>query len=309
MAKESLAYKHRFLNQPVVDIWAYKLKDVLQERFSEFDFPERNYKVQPVIDVPMAFYFRKKGLLRTIGGTFGDIGRFRFKQLYQRYSVLMGFKRDPYDTFKWIITKQKQCDFKFMVLFLIGDYSTYDKNISINKKEFISLIKSVADYCNVGIKASYFALDDISVLKKEKLKIEAITNRDLQAVRHSFSKLNLPKSYRNLIELEIHQDYSMGYIDTLGFRAGTCTPFQYYDLDFEVQTPLQINPYHCLDFALLKYQSELDKREHLQKLIKQVKDVNGTFTPIFHNYTFSNLDRWKGFRSLFNLILDSINEE
>ncbi len=307
-AKESLAYKHRFLSQPVIDIWAYKLKDVLQERFPEFVFPNRNYKVQPVIDVPMTYYFRKKGLLRTIGGTLADIGRFRFKQLYQRYSVLMGFKRDPYDTFKWIITKQKQCDFKFMVLFLIGDYSTYDKNISINKKEFVSLIKSVADYCNVGLKASYFALEDISILKKEKLKMEAVINRDLQAVRHSFSKLNLPQSYRNLVELEIHQDYTMGYIDTLGFRAGTCTPFQFYDLDFEVQTPLQINPYHCLDFALLKYQSELDKKEHLQKLIKEIKEVNGTFTPVFHNYTFSNLERWEGFRSLFTIILESADE-
>lgn len=308
MAKESLAHKHRFLNQPVVDIWAYMLKDVLQERFPEFIFSNRKYNVQPIIDVPMTFYFRKKGLLRTIGGTLADIGRFRFKQLYQRYSVLMGFKRDPYDTFKWIITKQKQCDFKFMVLFLIGDYSTYDKNISINKKEFVSLIKSVADYCNVGIKASYFALEDISILKKEKLKMEAVINRDLQAVRHSFSKLNLPQSYRNLVELEIHQDYTMGYIDTLGFRAGTCTPFQFYDLDFEVQTPLQINPYHCLDFALLKYQSELDKKEHLQKLIKEVKEVNGTFTPVFHNYTFSNIERWEGFRSLFTLILNSVDE-
>ncbi|WP_426429496.1 polysaccharide deacetylase family protein [Winogradskyella sp. HB-48] len=309
MAKESIAYKHRFLNQPIVDIWAYKFRDVLLEHFPEFNFPERTYKIKPVIDVPMAYYYRKKGLLRTIGGTLKDIGKFRFKQLYQRYLVLMGFKRDPYDTFKWIITKQKQSDFKFMVLFLIGDYSTYDKNISVNKKEFVSLIKSVADYCDVGIKASYFSLEDITILKKEKLKMEAVINRDLQAVRHSFSKLNLPQSYRNLIELEIHQDYTMGYIDTLGFRAGTCTPFQYYDIDFEVETPLKINPYHCLDFALLKYQSELDKKEHLQKLIKEVKDVNGTFTPVFHNYTFSNLERWNGFRSLFSLILESADEE
>ena len=305
MAKESLAYNHRFLNQPVIDIWAYKLREVLQKRFPNFKFSERKYKIQPVIDVPMAYFFRQKGLLRTIGGTLNDIRRFKFGQLYNRYSVLMGFKRDPYDTFKWIITKQKQCDFKFMVLFLIGDYSTYDKNINSNKKQFVSLIKSVGDYCNVGIKASYFALDDISILKKEKLKMEAIINTDLKAIRHSFSKLNLPASYRNLVELEINQDYTMGYIDTLGFRAGTCTPFQFYDLDYEVQTPLQINPYHCLDFALLKYQSELDKTEHMQKLINEIKAVNGTFTPIFHNYTFNDLKRWKGFRSLFNLILES----
>jgi hypothetical protein len=305
MAKESLAYNHRFLNQPVVDIWAYRLKAVLSERFNEYKFEERNYKIQPVIDIPVAYYFKQKGLLRTIGGTLHDLGRFKLRQLYERYSVLMGLKRDPYDTFKWIITKQKQSKFKFMVLFLIGDYSTFDKNISTNKKQFVSLIKSVADYCDVGIKASYFSLDDISILKKEKLKMESITNTDLKAVRHSFSKLNLPTSYRNLVELEIHQDFTMGYVDTPGFRAGTCTPFQFYDLDYEVQTPLQINPYHCLDFALLKYRSELDKTEHLQKLIEEVKAVNGTFTPVFHNYTFSDLDRWKGFKSLFNLVLES----
>ncbi|WP_431159224.1 polysaccharide deacetylase family protein [Winogradskyella poriferorum] len=305
MAKESLGYVHRFLNQPVVDIWAYKLRDLLLKKFPNFKFKEREYNVIPVIDVPMAYYFRQKGLLRTIGGTLSDIGRFKLRQLYQRYSVLMGFQRDPYDTFKWIITKQKQFKHKFMVVFLLGNYSTYDKSINVNKKEFVSLIKSVADYCRVGLKASYFALEDITILKKEKQKIESITNRELEAVRHSFSKLNLPKSYRNLIELEIHQDYTMGYVDTLGFRAGTCTPFQFYDLDYEVQTPLQINPYQCMDFALLKYQSQLDKTEHLQKLIDEIKAVQGTFTPIFHNYTFSDSERWDGFKSLFNLILET----
>jgi hypothetical protein len=306
MAKESLAYKNKFLNQPVVDIWAYKLKALLKERFPEFNFPKRLYSVKPVIDVPMAFYFKQKGLLRTLGGTLNDILRLRLRQLYERYLVILGFKRDPYDTFKWIITKQKQNDFRFLVLFLIGDYSTYDKNINSSKKEFVSLIKSVADYCDVGLKASYFALEDIAILKKEKRKMEAIINTELNAVRNSFSKLNLPTSYRNLIELDIFNDYSMGYVDTLGFRAGTCTPFQFYDLDYEVQTPLQINPYCLLDFGLLKYASQLDKSEHLQKLINEVKAVNGTFVPVFHNYSFSDMERWEGFKSLFTSILNSV---
>ncbi|WP_370391858.1 polysaccharide deacetylase family protein [uncultured Winogradskyella sp.] len=306
MAKESLAYKNKFLNQPVVDIWAYKLKALLKERFPEFNFPKRLYSVKPVIDVPMAFYFKRKGLLRTLGGTLNDLLRLRVKQLYERYLVILGFKRDPYDTFKWIITKQKQNDFRFLVLFLIGDYSTYDKNINSSKKEFVSLIKSVADYCDVGLKASYFALEDIAILKKEKRKMEAIINTELNAVRNSFSKLNLPTSYRNLIELDIFNDYSMGYVDTLGFRAGTCTPFQFYDLDYEVQTPLQINPYCLLDFGLLKYASQLDKSEHLQKLINEVKAVNGTFVPVFHNYSFSDMERWEGFKSLFTSILNSV---
>lgn len=308
-ATESLAFNNGFLNQPVVDIWAYKFKDALQMQFKAFEFPLKKYSVQPIIDVPMAYYFRQKGLLRTIGGTLNDLIQLKFKRFYHRYLVLAGFKRDPYDTFKWIINKQKSSKFKFIVFFLIGDYSTYDKNISVNKKKFVSLIKSVADYCNVGLKASFFALHDFDILKREKKKMESIVNYELEASRNSFSKINLPESYRNLIELEIKEDYTMGYLNQIGFRAGTCTPFLFYDLDYEVQTPLLIHPFHCMDYAFLKKHSFLDKKEELQRLIDQVRQVNGLFTPVFHNYAFGDEERWKGFRDLFTLILESANED
>lgn len=307
-ATESIAYKHDFLHQPVIDIWAYLLRDALQVPFPEYEFPTRQYKIQPIIDVPMAFYYKQKGLLRTFGGTLTDLYRLRLRHFYKRYLVLAGFQRDPYDTFKWIITKQKQTSEKFLVFFLIGDYSTYDKNININKKQFVSLIKSVADYCRVGLKVSYFALDNLETLKKEKQHMEAIVNYELQASRNSFSKLNLPESYRNLIELEVKQDFTMGYINHLGFRAGTCTPFQFYDLDYEIQTPLQINTFHMFDSALLSMASLLDKKEKMQRLIAEIKKVNGIFAPVFHNHSFSNEERWKGFRDLFSYVLDSVNE-
>lgn len=309
LATESLAFNEGFLHQPVVDIWAYKFKAILQEQFPDFEFPIRKYNIQPVIDVPVAYYFKEKGLLRTFGGAVNDLFRLKLKQFYRRFQSLAGFKRDPYDTFKWIITKQKQNPNKFIVFFLIGEYSTYDKNININKKRFVSLIKYVADYCKVGLKVSFLALDDKEMLKKEKRTLESTTNHPLEASRHSFSKLNLPESYRNLIELEIKQDFTMGYINHLGFRAGTCTPFHFYDLDYEVQTPLQINPFHCVDYALLKRHSLLDKKEDLLRIIREVKNVNGTFVPIFHNYSFSDMDRWKGFRELFRMVLESEHED
>lgn len=309
LATESLAFNEGFLHQPVVDIWAYKFKAILQEQFPDFEFPIKKYNIQPVIDVPVAYYFKEKGLLRTFGGAVNDLFRLKLKQFYRRFQSLAGFKRDPYDTFKWIITKQKQNPNKFIVFFLIGEYSTYDKNININKKRFVSLIKYVADYCKVGLKVSFLALDDKEMLKKEKRTLESTTNHPLEASRHSFSKLNLPESYRNLIELEIKQDFTMGYINHLGFRAGTCTPFHFYDLDYEVQTPLQINPFHCVDYALLKRHSLLDKKEDLLRIIREVKNVNGTFVPIFHNYSFSDMDRWKGFRELFRMVLESEHED
>ncbi len=307
-AEESLAYNNNFLTQPVVDIWAYKFKNLLLEHFPDYVFEEKKYSVTPVIDVPSAYKYKLKGIMRTYGGTFKDFFAFRFKDVYERFGVLLGMRKDPYDTYKYILNRQKKQSFKFIFFFLVGDYSTYDKNINSQKQKFVSLIKHVADYCKVGIKSSFFALTDIELLKKEKSRMEAIINTNIAGSRQSFSKVNLPESYRNLVELEIPEDYTMGYVNHLGFRAGTCTPFFFYDLDYEIQTPLKIVPYHALDFAFLKHNALLDKQEVLQKLIRQIKAVNGNFVPVFHNYTFSNIPRWKHFKSLFNIILKSVND-
>lgn len=308
LATESLGYKHNFLHQPIVDIWAYKFKDALQAEFPDFTFPTRNYKIRPIIDVPSAYQYKLKGILRTFGGFTKDLFTLKFKQIYIRFMVISGLKHDPHDTFKYLINKQKQSQSKFVFFFLIGAFSTYDKGINVNKKKFVSLIKQVADYCKVGLKTSYFAIDDFAILKKEKFQMENIINTSLCASRQSFSKLNLPESYRNLIELEVKEDYTMGYINHIGFRAGSCTPFLFYDLDYEIQTPLKVCSYHLMDYALLKTKSLLDKKQVLNHIIKEIKEVNGEFVPIFHNYTFSNDSRWKGFKDLFNIILDSTHE-
>jgi len=308
-ATESIAYKHGFLHQPVVDIWAYKFKAALQNQFPEFQFPKQTYKIKPVIDIPVAYSYKLKGIMRTFGGTIKDLFRFKFKSLYRRFAVILGFKHDPFDTFKYIINKQKQLKSKFLFFFLIGDYSTYDKGINGNKKKFISLIKHVADYSKVGLKTSFFAIENKAILKKEKTRMEEIINNPLKSSRQSFSKLNLPESYRNYIELEIREDYTMGYSNHIGFRAGSCTPFLFYDLDYETQTPLKICPYHLMDYALLKTKSLLDKKKVLNEIINEVKQVNGEFVPVFHNYTFSDDVLWSGFKELFNIILDSENDE
>ncbi|WP_136480182.1 polysaccharide deacetylase family protein [Cognatitamlana onchidii] len=307
-AKESLAYRHNFLHQPVVDIWACKFKEALQIHFPNFKFSSRKYNITPIIDVPSAYNYKLKGLMRSIGGCISDVSRFRLRSLYLRFAVLFGFKHDPYDTYKYLINRQKNSKFKFLFFFLIGDFSTYDKGINPNKKKFVSLIKHVGDYCSVGLKVSFLAIDDEIILKKEKTKMEEILNTNLRATRQSFSKLNLPETYRNLITLEVQEDYTMGYVNEIGFRAGSCSSFLFYDLDYEVQTPLKIVPYHVMDYALLKHKSLLDKKKVLLEMIQEIKKVGGDFVPVFHNYTFADDLRWEGFKELFSLILNSADE-
>ena len=307
--QESIAHKNDFLEEPVIDIWAFKLKESLRSFFPNIIFEEKKFNLKTIIDVPSVYYYKNKGFLRTIGGIFTDLARLKPKNIYSRLIVLFRLQKDPYDTFNWIINKQKQVSDKFLFFFLVGKFSTYDKNISLVKQPFINTIKLVSDYSIIGLKLSFFALSNLNILKKEKADIESITNRDLTISRNSFSKVNLPINYRNLIKLNIREDYTMGYVNKIGFRASTCTPFLFYDIDNDIQTPLLINPYNLMDYSLLNINSFLDKKEKVIEIIEKVKSVNGTFTSIFHNYSFSNDPRWNRFKEIFDIIINSNNDE
>ena len=306
-AHESIAYKNNFLKQPVVDIWANKFLEVLEEKYGKLEFDNNTFKFKPVFDIPVAYKYKNKETIRTIAGITKSIIRLDFKSIIERFKVVLGFKRDPYDTFKWIINVHKKKRIVPTFFFLLGDYSSYDRNINHKNNHFISLIKSVGDYATLGLKVSYKALDSIEVLKKEKERIETITNRTLSISRNSYTKINLPYSYRNLIDVEIKEDMSMGYTTDIGFRAGTSYPFYFYDLDYEIQTPLKLIPFVIVDHVLLKKTTFAEREKILVDILNQIKDVNGTFVPIFHNYTFNEEEQWKNFRKLYSELLKKIN--
>src|SRR5690606_10097700 len=168
-----------------------------------------------------------------------------------------------------------------------------------HRQKFKLLIKYVSDYKEVGLIFSYNSLRDYELLKSEKRRMEEITNRSLNSSMNSEFLVNLPDIYRHLVELEVKKDYTMVFRDTVGFRAGTCTPFLFYDLDYEIRTPLEIHPAAMTTLAFqTKYASDIEKI--VKSTIKAVSDVNGTFTMIFSNRDFSSDENNKIWRNIFS---------
>ena len=307
-AEESLAYQNKFLELPVVDIWAYKLRDLLQEKFPDYKFKERTFKYISTIDVDVAYKYKYKGFVRMFGGVFRDIIQLNFQDVFERFFVLFKFKRDPFDTYKRIINLQKKFKVDTIFFFLLGDYSSYDKNISFNNFRYRMLIKDVADYAKVGLHSSYYSMKSDLKLKKEKTRLENIVNFPITRSRQHYLRMELPETYQNLVDLEITEDYTMGYAQHYGFRAGTCTPFYFYDIDFEIQTPLKIFPFAVMDGTLKEYLNLTTKRsfDEIYKLAKAVKEVNGTFITVFHNESISGTGKWKGWEQKFIEMLEQI---
>jgi hypothetical protein len=304
-ATQSLAFKYRFLEKPVVDIWAYKLLKILQEKFPNYTYKKRTYKFISTIDIDNAFAYKHKSLIRSVGGFFTDLIHLKLSEVWSRLIVLLNLKNDPFDTFPKLLRLKKDMNVHTIFFFLIGNYTSFDTNVSASKKKFRLLIKDIVDYASVGLHPSYYSSQDAVMIKKEKERLEDITNMPVQRTRQHYLRFNLPETYQILIDLEIEEDYSMGYASHVGFRASTCTPFYFYDLDFEIQTPLKIFPFALMDTTLNDYM-KLTPKQSLGK-IKELKDavkaVNGTFITLFHNESLSDYLRWKGWKRLYESML------
>jgi hypothetical protein len=93
---------------------------------------------------------------------------------------------------------------------------------------------------------------------------------------HLDANMQIPKSYVKLTKNKISNDYSMYYSNKPGFRAGTCIPFHWYDLQLEKVTQLLLHPVAATDLTLLNNKTD-ELLLQINELIDHVKLVNGDF--------------------------------
>ena len=305
-AEKSLAFEYGFLKTPIVEYWLDELVLLICEKFPDFHFKKRVFKFINTIDIDNAFCYKEKGFIRTIGATFRSIANLDFKDLKLRLQVLMGQKKDPYDTYDYLLSMQKKYGFDSIYFFLLSDYGINDKNITYTNQNFQILIKSMADYAKVGIHPSWASNSDSKKLANEVKRLGNILNREVIYSRQHFLRLDLPITYRRLIDLGILEDYSMGYASQVGFRAGTSLPFFFYDLDMETQTQLLVHPFAIMDGTLNEYlKLTTDEAQYLVKeIIDSVKEVNGRFVSLWHNETLTENRHWDTWKKVYEYTLE-----
>lgn len=305
-AKDSLAFQNNFLQKPLVNIWALWIKNALKNKYPQLQFPERKYQFVSTIDIDNAYAFREKGFTRSIGGYLKAFSKFDINEIKQRTKVLLGLEKDPYDTYDFQLEILRKHKFKSIYFFLLGDYGVNDKNLPIESKKFQSLIKTLGDYADVGIHPSYGSNKSKEQLKKEVGRLSKVLHRDVTKSRQHFLKLTLPETYRNLIDLDIKDDYTMGFASQVGFRASICTPFNFYDLDMELETKLKIHPFAIME-GTLKYYMKVkpeDAMKRIKPLINEVKAVNGDFMSLWHNDTLNNQNLWIGWQKVYQEMVE-----
>lgn len=304
-AQYSFAFKNGFLRKPMVNIYAQFLFDKLEEKYPRLKIKRSKYEYLNTIDIDNAWAYLQKGFVRSSAATLKDILTLNFKNLSRRLGVYFANKKDPYDNYQYLFDLQDKYKLNSLYFFLLADYGLNDKNVPVWNKKFQSLIKSISDKAKIGIHPSFGSNKKTEKLAKEIDRLSYISKFEITRSRQHFLILNMPETYRRLIEHEIKEDYTMGFASEVGFRASICTPYPFYDLDREEKTNLMLYPFAVME-ATLKFYMNTSKEqacEIIDELINEVKNVNGQFVSLWHNETVSDEGLWKDWRMVYEYLI------
>jgi len=298
---------HLGLHQkPIVDQMAYWIAEKISKKFPDFVARKRSFQLVTTIDIDNAWAFKHKSPLVSFGAIMKAVFHGRGDELKQRAVVFLGLRNDPYDTYKYILETYKGLLNHILFFFLIGDRDRFDKNVSHKNRSFRQLIANLASVCEVGIHPSYSSNEKLWLLETEKERLENIIQKPVTQSRQHYLKLKFPKTYQNAIKSGITDDYTMGFASLVGFRAGTCTAFNFFDLSQNCQTELIVHPFQVMDVTLKNYLHLNPQKawQLIEELMLEVKNVNGTFISLWHNESLKDSGQWLGWREVFEQILE-----
>lgn len=304
-AQQSLAYKNNFLHLPLVNIWANKLRLLLNNTFG-LSLPQMPYSYVSTIDIDQVFYYRYKTPMRHAMGTLRQLYHGKVAEAWKRQLVYFGLKKDPNDVFEWLHRQHLQHGTKAIFFFLMGDGALrYDPAPIYHKKDASAVIKNIANNYLCGIHPSYHSFNNQNTIFAEKQRLEAFTQNTITHSRQHFLRFSLPQTYRVLAQCGILHEYSMGYADVAGYRASIAAPFAWYDLENDSETPLTVYPFAVMDVTLNNYMKQNPQQaiNTINTLNQPVQQHGGVFMSLWHNESLSEERNWKNWRQVYQLLL------
>ncbi|MFM7731501.1 MAG: polysaccharide deacetylase family protein [Flavobacteriales bacterium] len=265
---------------------------------------ERNIHYELTIDVDAAFAYRHKPIWRTIGAFTRDVIRFRFADFANRWKVLFhSNERDPYDTYLDI--QQRSAGWERKWFFLLGHRSDGDLNIHHRSQGLHRCIQSLGKSDEIGIHPGYGTYLSYPKYHEQVERLEVILGHAPFAARQHYLRFKLPDTYRIAVQCGIQREYSMGFADDVGFRAGTSHTFYWFDVERNELTDLQIVPFCAMD-ATLRFHLQLNVEAAIQtldELHQRVASEGGRFSVLWHNESTSEHGLWKGWKVVFQALM------
>jgi hypothetical protein len=308
-ALESLAYKNNFLDRPVVNEYLEMLKNMLLELGLNQKPKTRNYELLLThdVDAPLKYRALKDGA-REIAG---DIIKRRnlilaVKNSINKLAVHIGLRKDPFDTFDYLMDISEKAGVKSYFFFMGKGTSNFDNMYKSSDKFIKDLINKIKQRGhNIGIHPTYNAYNDFEQIKKEKQELETNLNTKITFGREHFLRFEVPTTWQIWEDNGLLWDSTLSFADKEGFRCGVCYPYSVFNILTRKKLNLKERPLIVMEGSFVTYQPDIspkDMEEKINLLIDRVKKYNGEFVFLWHNSSF-NTTQWEEFQGIYERVV------
>lgn len=302
LSEKSLAYKEGFLEEPIIDIWAYKLEDKLKSLYVGYKYSkEKKFRFLPIISVIAPYRYRTYSIF----GNFIRLGKKIFERdwsnLKKQLRVLLRIDKDPYCNVDKIVEIHNRNSLRPLFALRVSNKKWYKRPIYF---AYSTYKKVLCRNYQIALCASELAMSSASQLKFEHKFLSNIFKMRVVLNVSCRSNFNVAKLYRNLSTSKIKEDFSMSYSDRIGFRASTCTPFRIYDLNNEEYYRIEVHSVPLSDWSAKNM--KLTRDEFIMSVLNianTVKKLDGELAIVYHNDTFVESTKWKGWSSAYEYII------
>lgn len=299
-AVNSHAYRHDYLERPIVDEWLHVLGQVMIRTWPGITLTRHQFsmKVSHDVDAPSRYGFASaKGLLRVMAGDVlkrGDLKnalRASWIRLNTRDAL---HPADPFNTFEWIMDLSDQHGLTSAFYFICGRTSGMDADYEPEHPAIRALMRRIHERGHeIGLHPSYGTYQKSELIAQEARRLRAILSEEniqQSAIggRMHYLRWEQPTTFLAWAAAGMDYDSTLSYADRPGFRCGTCFEYPAFDpvagevLKLRLR-PLVVMECSVIDACYLGLGTGGAAQAKFAQLKNACRAVQGCFTVLWHN--------------------------
>lgn len=293
-------------DRPWVDEKVVRLGDMLEAHWPGLLKRPAGYRNVVTVDMDNILRYAARPVHRAIGASVRDLFAGSPSAVPERWQVRWGGVPDPYAKVIDLVASKRGSAQRAILFFLMRGEGAFDHAADPRDPVTQALVQRAGRECEIGIHPSYGTGRNNAMHTEERDLLQRIIGRSVRASRQHFLRWHIPETLRFLSGFEHSEDHTLGFSDRAGFRAGTCTPFPWYDLEREEGTTLMLHPFMVMDSALIERQ-QLDTDDVFRTMAAMsdmVRAVGGQFVSVWHDRYLSGHREFVEWPAVFERVME-----
>ena len=304
-ATSSHAFKHGYLDRPIVDEWLFVLGQVIQRVWPSIEIQKHHFtmKVSHDVDSPSLYAFKPwKTIIRMMGGHL--LKRRDVKALLQApfIKITTGKQlhpQDPHNTFDWIMSLSEKQGLKSAFYFICGHSSDKDADYIPEDPRIQALMQEIHQRGHeIGLHPSYGTYQKPELIYQEAERLRKVcklagVEQETYGGRMHYLRWEHPTTLQAWEDADMSYDTTLSYADRPGFRCGTCFEYPAFNPLTQKQLNIKIRPLITMECTIIaeRYMNLGYTEKTFEKFLElknNCRKMKGCFTLLWHNSHFTN---------------------